>query len=113
MNLKDSFPECLHGVSIAEYDHNVIPERDEKEIDGMVIDNLRPDGQKSRMEQIREEFVEPEKDPKLASDKKPAKKKKAAKKKPEPEPEPEMDEAELVEPEGSEDEQEEEGRSET
>jgi hypothetical protein len=60
MNLKDSFPECLNGVSIAEYDYNVLPETtDGKVVDGVVISSVQHNGTPSRMDAIREEFVEP------------------------------------------------------
>ena len=52
-NLKSSFPECLNGANIAEYDNAVLPE-----VEGVVIDSVLHNGERSRMSEIREKFVE-------------------------------------------------------
>jgi hypothetical protein len=54
-NLKDNFPECLNGAAIAEYDNSALPE-----IEGQVLNGLNPSGERTRMEQIKEKFLNKE-----------------------------------------------------
>jgi len=52
-NLKSSFPECLNGANIAEYDNGVMPE-----IEGTVISSVNHSGERSRIEKVKEQFIE-------------------------------------------------------
>lgn len=57
-NLKSSFPDALNGAPIAEYDYSVMPQ-----IEGIVIDSVNHDGGRSRMEQLKDQFLKPEASP--------------------------------------------------
>jgi len=56
-NLKSSFPECLNGANIAEYDNAAMPE-----VEGIVIDSINHTGERSRIAEIKETFINADKE---------------------------------------------------